>query len=234
MGNLALDPFDQTPPTHPVKELMPLSTAEVHPVKRGAVEQFFLDSVISFITGVVLFYAYRRRIVLDMLETVALAVVLFLGINAVSARIRVDSISMQPTLYAGDFVLVNKLAYWIGEPQHGDVIVFYYPPNPAEIPYIKRVVGLPGDQVNIANGKVYINGDEFIEPYLKVPTKRGGEWTVPADSLFVMGDNRNNSSDSRSWGFVPISNVIGKAEVIYLPFDRWAWLDTPTAVAAGP
>jgi signal peptidase I len=175
-----------------------------------------------------------RRMILDVLETLVLSVVLFLGINAVSARIRVESISMQPNLFAGDFVIVNKLAYKLGIPQRGDIIVFRYPPDPTQTPYIKRVIGLSGDQIHIADGKVYVNDKLLGEPYLKTVTSRGGDWTVPANSLFVMGDNRNNSSDSRSWGMVPMENVIGKALVIYWPPEDWGLLHVASAVAADP
>ncbi len=169
----------------------------------------------------------------DVLETVILALVLFLAINAISERIRVESISMQPTLYPGDYVIVNKLAYRLtNTPHRGDVIVFKYPPNPEQIPYIKRVIGLSGDKVHIADGKIYINGELMLEPYLKVTTNRGGDWTVPTGQLFVMGDNRNNSSDSRSWGFVPFANIIGRAELVYLPPQHWAFLHQNIAVAS--
>lgn len=174
-----------------------------------------------------------RRTILDTLETILLSLVLFLTINTVSERIRVESISMQSTLFPGDYVIVNKLAYRFNHsPSRGDVIVFRYPPNPDAIPYIKRVIGLPGDQVHIADGKVYINGQLLIEPYLTVTTTRGGDWSVPAEQLFVMGDNRNNSSDSRSWGFVPLGNIIGRAELIYLPPQHWAFLHRNIAVAS--
>jgi signal peptidase I len=174
-----------------------------------------------------------RRTMLDILETILLSVVLFLGINAVSSRIRVESISMQPTLYAGNYVLVNKLAYQLGKPTRGDIIVFRYPPDPTQVPYIKRVIGLPGDHLHIAGGKVFINDQRLEEPYLKVSTMQGGDWTVPEHDLFVMGDNRNNSSDSRSWGMVPLDNVIGKALVIYWPPSKWTLLESNVAVAAG-
>ena len=141
---------------------------------------------------------------------------------------------MVPTLRTNDYVVVNKLAYKLGEPKRGDVIVFKYPPDPTQIPYIKRVIGLPGDQIHIAGGRVSINGVLLNEPYLKVSTNGGGDWTVPEDSLFVMGDNRNGSSDSRAWGMVPLDNVIGKAEVIYWPPQHWAQLHIPSAVAAEP
>ena len=174
-----------------------------------------------------------REFVRDTVETVLIALVLFLAINAVSARIRVESVSMQPTLFAGNYVIVNKLAYRLGEPQRGDVIVLKYPPDPGREPYIKRVIGLPGDEVRIDNGNVYINGELLVEPYLTVVTNQGGEWRVPPDSLFVMGDNRNNSSDSRSWGMVPLENVIGKGLVIFWPPEQWGLLGFPYAVAAG-
>lgn len=174
-----------------------------------------------------------RKALIDILETIILSVVLFLGINLVSARIRVESISMQPTLHAGNFVLVNKVAYKLGTPERGDVVVFRYPPDPEQVPYIKRIIGLPGDKVSIYDGKVYVNDQLMVEPYIASSTRQGGEWSVPAGSLFVMGDNRNNSSDSRSWGMVPLENVIGKALVVYWPPDKWGMLNFPAAIAAG-
>jgi signal peptidase I len=175
-----------------------------------------------------------KRFLLDILETVFLAVVLFLGINAVSARIRVESISMQPTLYEGDFVIVNRVAYTLGTPHRGDVIIFHYPPDPGREPYIKRVIGLPGDTVRVQGGEVYINDVPIREPYIKAPPAYENVWQVPEDSLFVLGDNRNNSSDSHSWGMVPLKNVIGKAEVVYWPPSEWQLLNQTTAAAAGP
>jgi signal peptidase I len=172
-----------------------------------------------------------RRTLLDVLQTLVLSVLLFLGINTLTARIRVDSYSMEPTLYKGNFVIVNKLAYRFGDVGRGDIIVFHYPPNPQE-QYIKRVIGLPGDQVHIAGGKVSINGQLLAEPYLHVTTQRSGDWNVPADALFVMGDNRNNSSDSRAWGFVPLDHLVGKALVIYWPPEQWGLLSFPYAAAA--
>lgn len=172
-----------------------------------------------------------RRTIVDILETIFLSVVLFVGINLVSSRIRVESISMQPTLYAGNFVLVNKLAFNFVEPERGDVIVFKYPPDPTQVPYIKRIIGLPGDTIHIEGGKVFINGQELIEPYLVEPTNRGGDWVVPENNLFVMGDNRNSSSDSRTWGTVPMENVIGRAEIVYWPPEKWGLLHMNTAVA---
>jgi signal peptidase I len=172
-----------------------------------------------------------RRALLDIFETLLIAVVLFLGINAVSARIRVDSYSMEPTLQKGNFVIVNKLAYQFGSPQRGEIAVFRYPPNPSE-QYIKRIIGLPGEHVRINAGQVTINDEILTEPYLQDSTLRGGEWQVPADSYFMLGDNRNNSSDSRVWGMVPAENLIGKATLVYWPPDRWGVLENEYVLAA--
>lgn len=175
-----------------------------------------------------------RRFIKDILEIALISLFLFLGINTISARIRVESVSMQPTLFAGNFVVVNKLSYRFGEPSRGDIIVFRYPPDPDLDPYIKRVIGLPGERVLVEDGKVYINGVRISEPYLETQTQQGGEWTVPQDALFMMGDNRNNSSDSRAWGMVPLENVIGKAFMVYWPPDKWEVLSMSYAVAAEP
>lgn len=175
-----------------------------------------------------------RRFTKDILEVALISLFLFFSINAVSARIRVESVSMQPTLFAGNFVVVNKLTYQFGEPERGDIVVFEYPPDPEQDPYIKRVIGLPGEQVQIAGGKVTINGVQIQEPYLVAETQQGGEWTVPDEALFVMGDNRRNSSDSRSWGVVPLENLIGKAVVVYWPPEKWELISMSYAVAAEP
>jgi signal peptidase I len=175
-----------------------------------------------------------RRFVKDVLEIALISLFLFLSINTITARIRVESVSMQPTLFAGNFVVVNKLSYQFGKPSRGDIIVFRYPPNPELDPYIKRVIGLPGEHILVEDGKVLINGVRISEPYLETQTQQGGEWTVPQESLFVMGDNRNNSSDSRAWGVVPIENIIGKASMVYWPPEKWEVLSMSYAVAAEP
>jgi signal peptidase I len=173
-----------------------------------------------------------KEFLLDFVETIVLAVVLFLGINAVSARVRVDGFSMKPTLQDGEYVLVNKLAYRFGEPQRGDIIVFR-PVNPGE-ELIKRVIGLPGDTVDIQDGRVLVNGQEISEPYIAAPPKDGGKWDVPQGYLFVMGDNRNNSSDSRAIGPIPLENVIGKSVLIYWPPPEWGIINHTQVAFAAP
>lgn len=163
-------------------------------------------------------------LLIDVLEALILAVILYVGINAVSVRTRVDGLSMEPSLHDGAYVLVNKLSYRFEQPAYGDVIVFYYPRDP-EQEYIKRVIGLPGDQVDVVEGKVYVNDRLLEEPYVAATPEYLGSWVVPTDALFVFGDNRNNSSDSHSWGNLPISYVIGKAILVYWPPGDWGWVE---------
>jgi signal peptidase I len=173
------------------------------------------------------------RFILDIVETLILSVILFAVINAVSARIRVDGASMQPTLETGEFVIVNKLAYMLGKIQVGDVIVFHFPRDP-EQEYIKRVIGLPGDQVAVQDGIVSVNGQPLDEDYIAAPPAYESTWEVPPDSLFVLGDNRNNSSDSHNWGPVPLDYVVGKAVFVYWPPTRWGMLEEPSTAIAAP
>jgi signal peptidase I len=163
------------------------------------------------------------RMAADVFETIVLAVLIFLGINGISARIRVDGSSMEPNLHTGEFVVVNKFAYKLGQPRLGDVIVFHFPGDPDQ-EYIKRVIGVPGDTVEVQNGQVSVNGKRILEPYITTRPDYQGSWLVPPASLFVLGDNRNNSSDSHSWGMVPFNYVVGKAMFIYWPLNQWGLL----------
>ena len=161
-----------------------------------------------------------KRFVLDILETVILAVVLYFGINAISARVRVDGLSMNPTLQHGEYVLVSRLSYRTGHPQRGDIIVFSFPGDQKQ-DLIKRVIGLPGEVISIRNGEVLVNGVKLEEPYIAQSPVYNGEWTVGEGQLFVLGDNRNDSKDSHQWGLLPVENVIGKALLIYWPPPDW-------------
>jgi signal peptidase I len=161
----------------------------------------------------------------------------------------IPSQSMVPTLHVGDRVLVNKIVYTIGEPQRLDVIVFRNPTLPEpdrgffsgvwhwliegigvstdpNRDFIKRVVGIPGDTVEVRNGKVFVNGERLTEPYARDEQDRQdyGPVTVPRARYFVMGDNRPNSSDSRSVGFIPEDKIVGKAFVLLWPPSRIEWL----------
>jgi signal peptidase I len=140
---------------------------------------------------------------------------------------------MNPTLISGEYVIVNRVSYRLGSPQRGDIIVFHFPRDPRE-EYIKRVIGLPGDQVEINQGQVYVNGQPLEESYLKVKTNYSGTWQVPEGQLFVLGDNRNNSSDSHDWGTVPMDYVVGKAILVYWPPPEWGLIDHVPLASAAP
>lgn len=159
------------------------------------------------------------RFLWEVFQTAFIALVLFLAVNLVTTRIRVEGISMEPNLTDGEFVLVNKLAYRWNDPQRGDVIVFYYPLDPSRR-FIKRLIGLPGEVVDIRDGEVYINDRKLIEPYTNSPTAFDDTWRLGPGETFVMGDNRDDSSDSRRWGPLPLDEIIGKALFAYWPPDE--------------
>ena len=159
----------------------------------------------------------------ELIETVVLSLVIFLLIRQVVQNYRIESHSMEPNFYEGQFILVNKLAYKFGAPQRGDVIVFHNPNNPDE-DYIKRVIGLPGDTVEIAGQSVVINGEVMAEPYdmnMLRPDTYFGPLVVSPDHLFVMGDNRPNSKDSRSFGQLSSDLIVGKAWVRVWPITEF-------------
>jgi signal peptidase I len=175
----------------------------------------------------------------ELIETVVLSLVIFLLIRQVVQNYRIESHSMEPNFYEGQFILVNKLAYRLGEPARGDVIVFHNPDNPEE-DYIKRVIGLPGDSVELHDQKVYINGEVLPEPFdqnVMSPGTVYGPIVVEPDHLFVMGDNRPNSRDSRGFGQLPEELIVGKAWVRVWPLHLFGPVQhydlEPGAVVAG-
>lgn len=167
-----------------------------------------------------------RRYLIELVQIVLLSVFFFIVIDTFIGRVRVENISMEPTLQPGEFIMVNKFAYRSGNYQRGDIIIFHAPPNP-KVDYIKRLIGLPGDEILIINGKVSVNETLLEEPYISAPPKYSGSWTVPEKSIFVLGDNRNSSEDSHEWGFVPYDSIVGRALVIYWPFNEFRILDHP-------
>ena len=171
-------------------------------------------------------YKKVKSATLDLIETLILAFVLFFGINYVTQRVRVENISMLPTLKPGNLLVVNKLAYRNNNYSRGDIIVFHFQGN-AEEDYIKRVIGIPGDHVVISNGALKVNGIILNEPYIMEDSRRVNTWDVPEGKLFVLGDNRNDSSDSSSWGFVDMHWVVGQALLLYWPFDQFRLVTVP-------
>ena len=158
----------------------------------------------------------------ELLETLVVAIALALVIRGfVVESFLVQGSSMEPTLHHGDRLLVNKLVYRFSSPEPGDIVVFRAPLNPAK-DYIKRVIAAPGDRIRIEDGVVYVNGQPLAEPYIE---RRGHsnmpEQVVPPGSVFVMGDNRTNSQDSREFGFVHVDAIVGKAFIVYWPPDAF-------------
>ncbi len=168
---------------------------------------------------------------IEGLKTIGLSVFLALGIRTFVAEARyIPSGSMLPTLQINDRLIIDKLSYHFQSPQRGDVVVFS--PTEAlkrqnfEDAFIKRVIGLPGEKVEIQGGRVYINDQPLREKYIADdPSYQYGPVIVPADHYLVLGDNRNNSYDSHYWGFVPRENIIGRAVVRFWPPNRLGELD---------
>lgn len=200
--------------------------------------------------------APAKSIVRDVIQTVVVAVLIFLAIRAVVLNFKVDGFSMMPNLTNNEMLLVNRREYshinlyslvdWIpfanihGDhewypfrpPKRGDIIVFY-PPNGSTEPYIKRIIGLPGDQVAIKNNHVYINGQLLHESYIDEPTTWPGilqsdQFTVQPGHVFVLGDNRLNSTDSRYFGQVTMSSIVGRAWLTYWPLGSMHILSDPS------
>ena len=177
----------------------------------------------------------------EIVETLVLTLIIFLVIqNFVAQPYKVQQQSMEHTLEPDQYVLVDKLTPRLEPYQRGDVVVFTAPPGfgqPGGPPFIKRVIGVGGDKVEVKDGEVYVNGTALVEPYLFAdvpgdppePTVASQEsWTVPAGQLFVLGDHRAVSEDSRAFGTVPVSSVIGRAWLRYWPISVFGVLQTPT------
>jgi len=185
--------------------------------------------------------AKKKSKIRELIEGIIAAVLIALLITTFVIKMyKIPSRSMVPTLLVGDQLVVNKFIYGIKlpyfrntiipitDPQRGDIIVFIYPKD-RSIDFIKRVIGIGGDTIEIKDKKIFINGklftdntgiytDKIIYPGSVQPRDNFGPVTVPNDSLFVMGDNRDESMDSRFWGFVDLKDVQGKASIIY-----WSW-----------
>ena len=195
------------------------------------------------------------RVFRELLEAVILAIIVFLLIHTSIRNFKVEGSSMNPTLESGQHLIVNKLVYsqldmdrlsriipfWQAEtpdtryaihpPERGEVIVFHFPRDPSK-DFVKRVIGLPGEEVEIQQGKVYINGQALTEPYLdRLDTSRVGPMRLREKEYFVLGDNRRSSNDSRIWGPVSETYVVGKVWFVYWPFSKVRLLDGITQYA---
>lgn len=192
----------------------------------------------------------RKSAVQEIIETLLLAVLIFIGVRSIVLNFRVDGQSMEPNLQNGEMLIVNRRAFvhfdvrWLpweskssadwypfGKPSRGDIVVFN-PPGQHTEPYIKRIIGLSGERISVHDGAVFINDKRLNESYLTSSTEWRGiateDVTIQPGYVFVMGDNRNNSSDSRVFGPIPISSIIGKAWVSYWPPSQAKMLTDPS------
>ena len=185
----------------------------------------------------------KKNLLREYLEAAAIAVLLALFIRTfVVQAFKIPSGSMEPTLLIGDHILVNKFLYGVkipftrktmipvSEPKRDDVVVFIYPVDTTK-DFIKRVIGLPGETLEIRDSKIFINGSPYQDKYGRYVDTAGkgnpstgfhyGPTVIPENHIFVMGDNRDHSYDSRFWGFVPVQSVKGKAFIIYWSWPHW-------------
>lgn len=162
----------------------------------------------------------ERSFFREIVETILLTVIIFLTLNATTGRFQVRGSSMEPTLHDGQYLIISKVTYWISPPKRGDVIVFH-PPGSLKDDYIKRIIGLPGELIEIRNGALFVEGAQLDEFYITNPGFYSGTWQLEEDEYFVLGDNRRNSSDSHNWGTLPQDNIVGKAWLSYWPPDEW-------------
>lgn len=229
----------------------PLSNTHLRP---PSVED--TDPMLPLVTAAPATSRGARNPIWEIVETLLLALLIFVAVRSVMLNFRVDGLSMEPTLDSGQMLLVNRQIYFhfdanrvlnilpfvdrdgkhiiypFHPPQRGDIVVLH-PPVDQGKPYIKRVIGLPGERIAVHDGAVYINGERLEESYLQgIATSWPGslnqdEYVVPDDSVFVMGDNRNNSTDSRVFGPVKIDEIIGKAWISYWPRSHLDIMTSP-------
>lgn len=181
----------------------------------------------------------RWRAIIDWVVVVAVALtVAFVVRGFVLAHFVVDGSSMYSTLESGDRVFVNKLSYRLHDPNRGDVVVLHQISGTAERDLIKRVIALPGEQIEVRSCNVLITGpgedtarrlnEPYLDPQVVTPGNCGGDFPksepVPEDHVFVMGDNRGGSQDSRQLGAIPVDDLVGRAFVVFWPRQHWQWL----------
>lgn len=190
------------------------------------------------------------RLARDLTETLILALLIFLAVRATVQNFRVEGSSMEPSLHDGQYLLINKAIYFkvnlgfldflpffdsgddpyhyiFRAPRRGDVVVFRFPGQPTR-DFIKRIVAEPGETVEVKEGLLYIDGKVLKEPYINTRMHyEFGPVTVPPKHYFVLGDNRNNSYDSHSWGMLSEDHIIGQAWISYLPFSSFGLISNP-------
>ena len=162
----------------------------------------------------------------EIVETLALTLLIFLVVRFVLQSYHIEGASMQLGLKTNEYVFINKVAYLFRAPERGDVIVFHFPRDTTQ-DFIKRVIGIPGDTIKTDSTHVWVNGTQMNEPYISAPLNPSARsWKIPPNDYFVLGDNRPDSYDSRSWDFVPKDYIIGKAIVVFWPLNAIHFINT--------
>ena len=182
----------------------------------------------------------QKSFLRDTLEIVFLALVLYVVIQYAVQTVHVLGSSMFPTLHDNDLLVASKISYKLHQPQRGDIIVFK-PPDEASRDFIKRIIALPGERIRIVSGVVYINDQVLREPYLPERWTYNNNWPasgqdqlMPSNMYFVMGDNRNHSSDSRTFGPITLDSILGKAEIRIWPLGTVGFFDGKPSLTGSP
>lgn len=171
-----------------------------------------------------------RNLAREILETIVFMLVVYILVELAAPRFLVDGPSMQPTFWTDQRILISRVHYLVGEPERGDIVVFNKPgSNIGDSPLIKRMIGLPGDTIEMRGTLVYLNGELFKEPYINEPCQLSAcpnqTWTLGDDEYFVMGDNRNHSVDSRRFDTIKRNQIIGEPFLRYWPPQDWGLLE---------
>jgi signal peptidase I len=207
-------PFDELGEEMLAQRDGPIAEAEARPRKRG------------------------WRVLREVAETILLTVVIFAVINTLTGRFRVEGPSMNPNLAEGQYLIINRIVYKLHPPGRGDIIVFHHPRN-GDRDLIKRVIGLPGETVEVRQGRVYIDGNLLEEPYVLYQGRYAAYHELGPDEFFILGDNRPNSDDSHNWGVLTGDKIVGKAWISYWPPSDWggvphhSYPDGPTPQGRG-
>ena len=173
----------------------------------------------------------RPHLLREIVEIVAITVLFFFLVRLLTQSYHINDNSMQPGLSGDSYVTINKLAYLFRSPQRGDIVVFHLPTNTG-VDYLRRIIGLPGDTVQVESNHIIVNGTTLNEPYVSTnATPIVNAWKIPAGEYFVLGDNRPTSIDSRFWGPIPRSYIVGKAIFVYWPLNKLKLIDTPTLLS---
>lgn len=172
-------------------------------------------------------FFYAQGVVYSLARGIIILLLVLILVHFFIATIHVvQGESMEPNFHTNEIIITNKLSYLTKEPERGDVVVLRFPGDPENAKYIKRMIGLPGETLEIKNSKIYIDGEELIESYIPKSTYTGPDMKVEigSDEYFLIGDNRPNSSDSRTWGTARRDDLIGKGFFILYPPANWGFI----------